>query len=102
VSEEGSSPLHYLAQSQAQEAPLIVKKVLDKQEPGLDINLKDWDGYTPLHKAAETGDLAVVELLLAGGADTSITEDNYGKTASKIAEEMNQVAILEAIRKADK
>ena len=53
-------------------------------------------------RAAETGDLAVVELLLAGGADTSITEDNYGKTASKIAEEMNQVAILEAIRKADK
>merc|ERR1712025_1516056 len=64
VSEEGSSPLHYLAQSQAQEAPIIVKQVLEKREPGLDINLKDWDGYTPLHKAAETGDLAVVELLL--------------------------------------
>ena len=44
----------------------------------------------------------MVELLLAGGADTNITEDNYGKTASKIAEEMNQVAILEAIRKAEK
>merc|ERR1711872_38187 len=102
VSEEGSSPLHYLAQSQSQEAPQIVKIILDKKNTELDINLKDWEGYTPLHKAAETGDLAVAELLLGAGADVSITEDNYGKTAEKIAEEMNQVAILEIIRKATK
>jgi len=50
VSEEGSTPLHYLAQSQSQEAPQIVKLMLDKKNPELDINLKDWEGYTPLHK----------------------------------------------------
>ena len=53
-------------------------------------------------RAAETGDLAVAELLLGAGADVTITEDIYGKTAEKIAEEMNQVAILETIRKASK
>ena len=50
VSEEGSTPLHYLAQSQSQEAKHIVKMILDKKNPDLDINLKDWEGYTPLHK----------------------------------------------------
>ena len=55
-----------------------------------------------LLRAAETGDLAVAELLLGAGADVTITEDIYGKTAEKIAEEMNQVAILETIRKASK
>jgi len=101
-SEEGSTPLHYLAQSQSQEAAQIVKLILEKKVAELDINAKDWEGYTPLHKAAETGDLPIVELLLEAGADVSITEDNYGKTAEKIAEEMNQVKILEIIRKATK
>ena len=50
VSEEGSTGLHYLAQSQSQEASQIVKLILDKKVAGLDINAKDYDGYTPLHK----------------------------------------------------
>eukprot|EP00092_Neocalanus_flemingeri_P002507 GFUD01002683.1.p1 GENE.GFUD01002683.1~~GFUD01002683.1.p1 ORF type:complete len:256 (+),score=96.74 GFUD01002683.1:43-810(+) len=100
LSEEGSTSLHYLAQSQSQEASQIVKLILDKKAADLDINAKDWEGYTPLHKAAECGDLPIVELLLGAGADVTITEDNYGKTAEKVAEEMNQVKILELIRKA--
>jgi len=102
VSEEGSTALLYLAQSQSEEAAQIVKLVLDMKSADLDINAKDWEGYTPLHKAAECGDLPIVEMLLAGGADVTITEDNYGKTAEKVAEEMNQVKILEIIRKATK
>ena len=55
-----------------------------------------------MYRAAETGDQAVAQLLLAAGADITITEDNYGKTAEKIAEEMNQVAIMQMIREVTK
>ena len=50
VSEEGSSALHYLAQSQSPEAAQVVQMILNSGDSELDINLKDWDGYTPLHK----------------------------------------------------
>ncbi|EDQ85210.1 uncharacterized protein MONBRDRAFT_12137 [Monosiga brevicollis MX1] len=39
---------------------------------------KDMDGYTGLHKAAYNGHLAVVELLIASGADVNVgTKDNW-------------------------
>ena len=41
-----------------------------------------------LFRAASVGDAAQVRLLLAAGADTEVKEENFGKTAVRIAEEL--------------
>lgn len=51
---------------------------------GADPNAKQRHGWTPLHGAAHSGDRAVVEALLAAGADRTITNDE-GRTAADIA-----------------
>ena len=43
---------------------------------------------TALIRAASVGDAAQVRLLLAAGADTEVKEENFGKTAVRIAEEL--------------
>ena len=39
---------------------------------GVSVNLRDSDGYTALHDAADIGNLEIVELLLASDAQTSL------------------------------
>ena len=46
---------------------------------GLDPNIKDNSGWTPLHYAAEGGHLDVVKLLLERGADPNV-KDKAGDT----------------------
>lgn len=46
---------------------------------GPDVNAKDKDGVTPLHKAVQKGDKAEVEALLAKGADVNARGKN-GRT----------------------
>ena len=49
VSEEGSTPLHYLALSQSDEAANIATKIIGTKNPNLDINaVEPWEGYSPL------------------------------------------------------
>lgn len=48
---------------------------------GADVNLKDKDGRTPLHFAAESADGDIVELLLDKGADINAKDDESGFTA---------------------
>ena len=47
---------------------------------GVDPNIRDKDGWTPLHYAAWKRRLKVVKLLLEHGADPNIQENKYGKT----------------------
>ncbi|KYR00800.1 hypothetical protein DLAC_02853 [Tieghemostelium lacteum] len=48
-----------------------------KSKSPLQVNIKDHDGYTPLHKAIWKGKLSFVKLLLEKGGDPSITtKDN--------------------------
>ena len=39
---------------------------------GANVNVKNEDGRTPLHRAVEYGQIALAELLLAHGADVSV------------------------------
>ena len=55
-----------------------------------------------MHRAAEVGAVEVVAALLAAGASTSVKEAVYGKTAEKVAEEMNQPEVLALLRAAAK
>ncbi|TMC76366.1 MAG: ankyrin repeat domain-containing protein [Chloroflexi bacterium] len=80
----GFTPLHSaVATDAAPTDPQLVRKLLDA---GADPNAKSASGGTPLHTAAFTGDGAILDLLLARGADASI-KNAQGKTAADIARE---------------
>ena len=70
-------------------------------EKGADINQKGTFDSTPLHVAAERGDLDIVKLLIELGADPSIKTFS-GKTAEDFAREKNNseiVAFLQVSKK---
>ncbi|MCX8166594.1 MAG: ankyrin repeat domain-containing protein, partial [Candidatus Micrarchaeota archaeon] len=48
------------------------------------INMKDYDGYTPLMSAASSGDLQAVRYLIKNGADIN-AKNNNGLTALSLA-----------------
>jgi len=98
VSEEGSTILHYLAGSMSDEAVDILKLLVEKHKSKLDINAVDYDGYTPLMRAASFGDIEQVKLFLQQGADINVKEYNFEKTALKIAEEMAKENVVELLK----
>ena len=59
-------------------------------------------GRFAYYRAVCCGDQGIVECLLNAKADVTVKEEQYGKTAEKMAEEMAQAKILELIRKATK
>jgi len=97
---EECTVLHYLVQSQSPDAPHLVARLLKNDSTREGINATDSMGCTALHRAAEFGDANVVEVLLKEGADATVKETVYGKTAEKVAEEMNQPKVLELLRAA--
>lgn len=61
------------------------------------VNVRDADGNTPLHIAAETGKKIMVEDLLAAGADVTL-KNNAGETAVQYAEKKSKrLSVVEAI-----
>jgi len=64
---------------------------------GLDIDARDEYGYTPLHLAADRGNVATIELLLKHGADKTLKDtDGYSATdLATIAQRPDIVALLE-------
>lgn len=68
---------------------------------GANPNLADKNKYTLLHKAAETGNLKVVELLLRKGAAINITDIN-GNTPLSIAKTKSNNNIIKALEDRDK
>lgn len=77
--------------------PVVVGWLLDA---GADVNARQQQDYTPLMGAAANARHAIVDLLLARGADPSLTTTD-GKTAAVIAREHGHedvAARLEALR----
>jgi uncharacterized protein len=74
------APLH--AAAAGRNLP-IVRALL---EHGAAPNARQQKGYTALHSAANNGDKATVELLLAQGADRTLTDDD-GKTPAQVAKD---------------
>lgn len=64
---------------------------LQVEEQGVDPNLRDGDGATPLHFAASRGHLTSVRWLLNHGAKLSL--DKYGKSPINDAAENQQVEV---------
>ena len=65
--------------------------------PGIDVNAKDDDdGITALMRAAANGQAAIVERLLAAGADVN-AKDNDGETALMFAERGGHTDVVRAI-----
>lgn len=61
------------------------------EDQGVDPNLRDGDGATPLHFAASRGHLTAVRWLLSHGAKLSL--DKFGKSPINDAAENQQVEV---------
>ncbi|KAG8777091.1 hypothetical protein FRC20_008110 [Serendipita sp. 405] len=64
---------------------------------GVDINQRDEFGYTALHLAADRGNVGVVKLLIARGADPSI-QDADGFMAVELAEASGKETVVDLLR----
>ena len=60
---------------------------------GADVNIQDFDGWTPLHWAAMEGHKKTAELLIANGADVDL-KDNLGWSALLITDHMKIAELL--------
>jgi hypothetical protein len=61
-------------------------------------HVREKDGYTPLHRAAEMGYTKLAETLLQCGADTTIRDKEF-KTPIEIARSCRHYEIIDAIEK---
>jgi ankyrin repeat protein len=68
-----------------------VLSVLQVQEQGVDPNLRDGDGATPLHFAASRGHAETVRWLLRHGA--RLVLDKFGKSPINDAAENQQMEV---------
>ena len=75
VSKFGLTPLHVLCSGQQADCYAIFRVVLERHFEG-DINTPDAAGQTFLHKAVQSGNLAMVEHLLKAKADVNV-RDRY-------------------------
>jgi ankyrin repeat protein len=87
-----NQPLH--AAVSLSSSPETIALLLDH---GADVNAKQMGGYAPLHQAASAGKTAVVETLLAHGADPSSLCDR-GKTPADYAEEKGHAEVASRLR----
>ena len=88
-------PLHSaLAQKDEVLALAVARALLSKKAV---VTSQQTGGFTPLHAAAARGSMALVELLLAHGADPSVRND-AGRTPADLADEKGHRAIAEKLR----
>lgn len=64
---------------------------------GVDVNQKDDEGYSALQAAAENGNLDVVKLLVAKGADVTYKGEYTALQLAEMAEQDDIVAYLKSL-----
>ena len=64
---------------------------------GADVNATQRHGFTPLHAAAQHGDVEMVELFLSAGADPSAATDD-GASPADIADGEGHVDVARRLR----
>ena len=81
---------------------LVVKKILNDAQNDQYVNVKNDDGFTPLHFAATNGNLAATQVLIAAGADVNAqaSERKRRWTPIHYAAQFGHVAVIEALIKA--
>ncbi|MDP6736975.1 MAG: ankyrin repeat domain-containing protein, partial [Nitrospinaceae bacterium] len=73
-----------------------IKAVTRHLANGVDVNVKNDFGFTPLLKAAQFGRREVAELLIAKGADVSV-KDKFGRTPLHCAADEGQMEVAELL-----
>ena len=68
-------------------------------EVGVDPNVQQAQGFTPLHAAAQNADLEAVRALLDAGADPAILTEE-GVSAAELAEQAGDLVTVETLRDA--
>jgi len=64
---------------------------------GADVDLENYEGITPLHQGAFSGNPVIVEYLLDTGADHKL-KSNSGYTAYEFAKIKNNLAVLDVLK----
>jgi len=92
----GQTPLHFAISSEA--SAENIKFIL--QNGGRDkINSFDGDGYAPLHRAVQFGNLNAVKLLVEYGANINLARDiDECETPLEMAEEAKQTEIVKYLK----
>ena len=68
-------------------------------EVGVDPNVQQAQGFTPLHAAAQNADLEAVRALLDAGADPAVLTEE-GVSAAELAEQAGDLVTVETLREA--
>jgi ankyrin repeat protein len=76
----GETALHRVADMRQAPQELAAKLAALLLDRGSDPDARNWDDVTPLHQAVRARNLAVVEVLLARGADANARDRSRGST----------------------
>ena len=75
-----------------------IEAVKQHLDAGADVNAKDENGKTPLHRAAMHGSKEIVELLIGNGADVDV-KDRFSKTPLDWAINFKHTETADLLRK---
>jgi serine/threonine-protein phosphatase 6 regulatory ankyrin repeat subunit B len=95
----GTTALHQIASRRQDTSTNTMKLAEILIAKGALVNAKDQKGSTPLHKAAQAGHKAMIELLLARGADAAIKDDNNHTALDLVILRTGRSEIVDILRK---
>ena len=90
----GRTPLHFAALDSVEAVEMLLAR-------GADANAEDTEGSTPLHLAADEGQVAAIETLLAAGADPNVP-DADGRSPLDRAAAAGHTRAVEKLRRASR